>query len=71
MIFACGKPLDEVAKCIENYIRMAMNWFKLNELVANPEKFKLIFFGIKEDHELSICNVLKLLAEAGDLLLNL
>ena len=31
-----------------------MNWYKLNEMVANPEKFQLIFFGIKEDHELSI-----------------
>ena len=27
---------------------------KLNEMVANPEKFQLIFFGIKEDQELSI-----------------
>ena len=33
---------------------MEMNWFKLNEMVANPEKFQLIFFGIKEDHEVSI-----------------
>ena len=31
-----------------------MKWFKLNEMVANPEKFQLIFFGLKEDHELSI-----------------
>ena len=31
-----------------------MNWFQLNEMVANPKKFQLIFFGIREDHELSI-----------------
>ena len=37
-MFACGETLDEVAKCIENDIKMAMNWFKLNEIVANPEK---------------------------------
>ena len=53
-IFACGKTLDEVAKCIENDMKMSMNWFKLNEMVANPEKVQLIFFGIKEDHELRI-----------------
>ena len=35
-------------------MKMAMNWLKLNEMVANPEKFHIIFFGIKEDHELSI-----------------
>ena len=53
-IFACGKTLDVVAKCIENDMRMAMNWFKLNEMVANPGKFQLIFFGIKEDDELKL-----------------
>ena len=31
-----------------------MKWFKLNEMVANPEKFQLIVFGLKEEHELSI-----------------
>ena len=35
-------------------VKMAMNWLKLNEMVANPENFQPIFFGIKEDHELSI-----------------
>ena len=53
-ISACGETLDDVAKCIENDMRMAMNWHKLNEIIANLEKFQLIFFGIKEDHELSI-----------------
>ena len=53
-IFACGETLDEVTKCIVNGTRIATNWFKLNEMVANPEKFQLIFFGLKEDYELSI-----------------
>ena len=53
-VFACGEILDEVAKCIENDMRMAMNWFKLNEMVANSEKFQLIFIGKEEDHETSI-----------------
>ena len=35
-------------------MKMPINWFKLNEMVASPEKFQLIFFGIKEGHELSI-----------------
>ena len=53
-IFACGETLDEVTKYIVNDTRIATNWLKLNEMVANPEKFQLIFFGLKEDHELSI-----------------
>ena len=50
-IFACGETLGEVAKCIVNDTRIATNWFKLNEMVANPENFQLIFLGLKEDHE--------------------
>ena len=53
-IFACSEILDEITKCIENDMRMAMNWFKQHEMVANPEKFQLIFLGLKEDHGLSI-----------------
>ena len=52
--FACGETLDEITKCIERDIRMTMKWFKLNEMVANLEKFQLISFVLKEDHELSI-----------------
>ena len=53
-IFACGETLDEVAICIEDDMREAMNWYKRNEMVANPDKFQLIFFGLKEYHELCI-----------------
>ena len=53
-IFACGETLDKVTKCIVNDTRMTMKWFKLNEMIPNTEEFQLIFFGLKEDHELSI-----------------
>ena len=53
-IFACGETLDEVTKCIVNDTRIATNWFRLNEMVSNPEKFQLIFFGLKENYVLSI-----------------
>ena len=47
-IFACGETLDKVSKGIENDKRIAMNWFKLNEMVANPGKFQLIFIKISD-----------------------
>ena len=53
-IFASGETLDEVAICIEDDMREAMNWYKRNEMVANPDKFQLIFFGLKEDYDLCI-----------------
>ena len=44
--------------CSENYKfhTFIQTFFdtKLNEMIANPEKFQLTFFGIKEDQELSI-----------------
>ena len=40
MICAYGETLDETPKSIENDTREAMNRYKLNEMVANPETFK-------------------------------
>ena len=48
------QTLDEVAICIEDDMREAKNWYKRNQMVANPEKFQLIFLGLKEDHDLCI-----------------
>ena len=42
-IFACGETLDEVTECIGNDTRVAMKWFELNEMVANPEKIPTHF----------------------------
>ncbi len=53
-VFACGETLEEVAISIENDMREAINWYKRNEMVANPETFQLIFFGLKEENELCI-----------------
>ena len=53
-IFACDENLEKVTTNIENDTRKAMNWYKLNEMAANPEKLQLIFFGLKEHHEFSI-----------------
>ena len=35
-------------------MKEAMNRYKLNEMVAAPDKFQLIFFRLKEDNELCI-----------------
>ena len=33
-IFACGETLDDVAICIEDDLREAMNWYRRNEMVC-------------------------------------
>ena len=51
-IYACGKNLDSFALNIESGMKAAMCWYKNNETVANPEKFRLTFIGLKDDIKL-------------------
>ena len=53
-IYACGQNLDSVALNIESDMKAAMCWYRNNEMVANPEKFQLIFIGLKDDIRLCI-----------------
>ena len=36
---------------MESDTKMTMNWFKLNEMVANREEFQPFSFGLKVDYE--------------------
>ena len=47
-IYAHGKTLQEVIYKLEHDIENALYWFKTNRMVANPDKFQLMFFGNKE-----------------------
>ena len=53
-IYACGQNLDSVASNIESDMKAAICWYKNNEMVANPEKFQLMFIGLKDDIKLCI-----------------
>ena len=35
-------------------MKAAIRWYKNNEMVANPEKFQLLFIGLKDDIKLCI-----------------
>ena len=49
-----GQNLDSVALSIESDMKVAMCWYKNKEMVANPEKFQLIFIALKDDIKLCI-----------------
>ena len=53
-IYACRQNLDSVASNIESDMKAAIRWYKNNEMVANPEKFQLMFIGLKDDIKLCI-----------------
>ena len=44
-IFACDENLEKITTNIENDTRKEINWYRMNEMAANPEKFQLIFLG--------------------------
>ena len=47
-VFACGKNVEEVITCLEFDIENAISWFRENNMVANPDKFQMMFIGLKE-----------------------
>ena len=53
-IYACGQSLDSVVSNIEKDMKIAIDWYQDNEMVANPEKFQLMFLGLKGDLKLCI-----------------
>ena len=52
--YACGQNLESVTSNIESDMKAAISWYKNNEMVANPEKFQLMFIGLKDDIKLCI-----------------
>ena len=60
-------------------MKAAISWYRNNEIVANPEKFQLMFIGLKDDIKLCIdingivvqmSNNVKLLGVTIDSMLN-
>ena len=46
-IYSCASSIDAVISDLEVDMTNSLFWFKSNQLVANPSKFKLMFLGIK------------------------
>ena len=48
-IYARSETLEEVINSMENDLSSVLQWFTENGMVANPEKFQLMFLGVKSD----------------------
>ena len=53
-IYAYGKNLSEVIYKLEEDIENALDWFNINGMVANPDKFQLMFLGTREKVKLCL-----------------
>ena len=45
-LYSCSSNLDAVISDLELDMESALAWFKVNQLAANPSKFKLMFLGV-------------------------
>ena len=78
-IFTRSETLEEVINSLENDLSSALQWFAENGMVANPEKFQLMFLGVKSDQQMCLriddqiisqCQQVKLLGVTIDSKLN-
>ena len=53
-IYFCDSNLNTVIYKLELGMQSCLNWFHYNQLVANPEKFQLMFLGINSDSSLRL-----------------
>ena len=48
-IFSCGNTVENVMSNLQDDLVKVLSWFSSNHLVANPEKFQMMFLGCKND----------------------
>ena len=47
-IDACCDNITQVIKSLEKDLKVALEWFEYNSLIANPQKFQLMFLELKD-----------------------
>ena len=48
-IFAFGNNMQEIVIELENDLGLLLDWFSKNGMMANPEKFQIMFLGLKDE----------------------
>ena len=52
--YSCGTRISEIMTNLENDLSTLLNWFYANGMVANPDKFQLMFLGLNERYKLRL-----------------
>ena len=47
-LYKCGSNLDSVIASLELDLKNCLDWFRVNQMVVNPDKFQLMFLGTNE-----------------------
>ena len=56
-IYSCASSVGTVMRRLNSDISSVMDWFKVNHLVANPDKFQMMILGLKNTDLTSIINI--------------
>ena len=52
-IYAFDDSVETILRLLNGDINNALQWFKYNQMVANPNKFQVIFVGLEKGQKLS------------------
>ena len=59
------KRLPEIKENLASVTKSILNWFRLNALKANPEKFQFMILGYKSNHK-PVLKINSIKVEASD-----
>ena len=64
-LYSCGERLTKIEENLIFCTKSILNWFKLNQLQANPGKFQFMILRDKSDHR-HILKINSIKVEASD-----
>ena len=53
---AFATTVSELIKILESESEVVMDWFKINKMVVNPDKFQAIILGKRKRYHISVDN---------------
>ena len=53
-VYSCCTHISEITTNLEKDLSTLLKWFYVNGMVANPDKFQLMFLGLNGKHELRL-----------------
>ena len=56
-LYDAGENIGDVATCLEVDMENVLKWFDSNRMLANPDKFQVMFLGLPQNSNIEIDNL--------------
>ena len=53
-LYAMGHSLHDVMSMLESDVPIVVDWFRINQMVVNPDKFQFLLLGCQKDEECTL-----------------